>query len=507
MASMDLDTYKKDLENKSEVPSFAPAVKTQYSRNITVEDWNAVIYSVQGLLSDVSATSEFLLDNTVYQLQYSSTNVRGYTTIDKAKADLENLATSQKVLVRAENGIEVYNVKTIATEEGTTKGFTLLPVAVEANRPYFVYTKANYSPSKEVQSVGTGLVSYFYDEDNKERVVYGTDNVTDGYGFFANVLDASGNYSGAISLGAKTYKFAYDNLVDVFSSDGNTTAIKSPMGSASVELANGDATIKANNTKIELPATGSTFAVGSNFTISKSLTHVAGLAEFKNGAALFYSGVQFYSVAEVFSSPSTYFGIANKSYVDSTAEAQATEKANAEQSRAQDVENYLQTQINAINASQNFVATVSSEADLANIDTSKLEKGVDCVLVLKSTKSGHIDQSVVYQWGTDKAWVFVGELGDYYTKAEIQKQHSQMTAQANLRFATIDSEIKETNTAVSANKLTFDRFVENYELTKEAYEARIPTFYETSSETSESDIIPVMIGLFGATDDETQLSE
>ncbi|WP_322154533.1 hypothetical protein, partial [Paratractidigestivibacter sp.] len=62
MANMDLDAYKKALEDKSEVPSFAPAVKTQYSRNITIEDWNSIVYSVQGLLSDMSATAEYTID-------------------------------------------------------------------------------------------------------------------------------------------------------------------------------------------------------------------------------------------------------------------------------------------------------------------------------------------------------------------------------------------------------------------------------------------------------------
>lgn len=60
MAITDLDSYKKALEDKSEIPSFAPAVKTQYSRNITIEDWNGVVFNVGGLLSDVSATADYV---------------------------------------------------------------------------------------------------------------------------------------------------------------------------------------------------------------------------------------------------------------------------------------------------------------------------------------------------------------------------------------------------------------------------------------------------------------
>ena len=414
MASMDLDTYKKDLENKSEVPSFAPAVKTQYSRNITVEDWNAVIYSVQGLLSDVSATSEFLLDNTAYQLQYSSTNVRGYGNGVVTAKDLQSLADGQLIFMppTSMEGDKRQELWYVTKTDGVNNA-EKAPVAVEGNRPYFVYTKANYSPSKEVQSVGTGLVSYFYDENNKERVVYGTDSVADGYGFFVNVLDASGNYSGAISLGAKVYKFNNAQGVKFLEMDDNATYLRSYNGTCELKMESGKTTLISSEVDF-----------GGWLSHSGSQTHfLSGLVQFDNGLTQFKGSAYFYNDAQIFIAPTGVYHLTNKSYVDSTAEAQATEKTNALQVT-------LQAEIDAINASQNFVATYGKKADLPTAPSGILEN--DCVLILQDEE--HDNASTVYKW-TGSAWEFVGKLGDCYTKAEIDAEHNE-----------IKSEISEVNT-------------------------------------------------------------
>ena len=456
-----------------------------------------------------------------YQLQYSLTNVMGYFAPAPAKADLENFAEYQLVITPdSTNSVgrsyELYYVD----QANGGRTLTNLAIGLQGNKDYFLWKK-DLGEKSDVQNVFSGFVSQYEDADGNQ-VNFGTDEVTSGKGFYVNVLDKSNNYTGTISLGAKNYKFAYDSAVDVFSSDGNTTAIKSPMGNASVELTNADGKVYGTNVYIGSRGDESgsayqgTIKIGSSVLLESggaviTLSPIGSMNVRGTGLNVYCMACFNYVPPSCSVAPTGDDSLTNKSYVDKTADSKAAEYASIEQSRAQEKETDLQSQINAINASQNFVATVATYADLANINPNFIEKNVDCVLVLKD--ENHNYQAYVYKYigsatGAYDSWFEpVGELGDYYTKAEIQEQHNQMTAQANLRFATIDSEIKETNTAVSANKLTFDRFVENYELTKEAYEARIPTFYETSSETDESDVIPVMIGLFGATDDETQLSE
>ena len=347
-----------------------------------------------------------------YQLQYSSTNVRGYASYDKAKEDLANLATSQKVLVRTENGAEVYNVKTTATDTGTSKELHLLPVAVEANRPYFVYTKGNYSPKGETQYVDTGLCVDFVNSDDTS-VKYGT-NPSE---FYAYVLDASGNYSGAISLGAKVYEFNNAQGVKFLEMDDSATYLRSYNGTTEIKMASGETTIQGNKLTIR-NSDNELVTFGDNVAKFN--------ADIEASIALISQGM--FTYAEVEKEPDIGTSVTNKSYVDKTAEAQATEKANIEKQRAEYYEGYLQDQVDAINKSQNFVATFATHQDLVNIDMSKLDYS-DCVLILKD--EDHNDQSTVYRYkggsgGVLDMFEFVGELGDYYTKAQINTMHTEM---------------------------------------------------------------------------------
>ena len=366
-----------------------------------------------------------------YQLQYSSTNVRGYASYDEAKEDLANLAVGQKVLVntkslQANPANELYEV--IGDDEGNK---ALMPSTIGYKGLSNYYVWKFDSGTSETQSIYTGFVSRFYDTDGNARVLFGTDQVTDGYGFFANVLDASGNYSGAISLGAKNYKFAYDSAVDVFSSDGNTTAIKSPMGNASVELTNADSKVYGTNVYIgtkEAEESTDTSAGVLNLMNAIKLQGNAGLTinawgdtQIKGGYWHFKTLVYFDQPIHCDNAPSADNQLANKSYVDKTADSKAAEYANIEKSRAEYYEGYLQDQVDAINKSQNFVATFATHQDLVNIDMSKLDYS-DCVLILKD--EDHNDQSTVYRYkggsgGVLDMFEFVGELGDYYTKAQI----------------------------------------------------------------------------------------
>lgn len=169
-----------------------------------------------------------------YQLQFSASNVRGYSTIDEANADISKLADGQLVIVGDDSDTpEVYKVSGGALKQ--------VPLSSEALKSYFVHKSA--SSEGDSQAVLTGLSSYYT----------GTDGVEVNYGqnpseFFVSVTDKdTGKSAGAIDLEAKEYKFAYDDAVDVFSSDGNTTKIVSPMGNASVELTNADNAIYGNS--------------------------------------------------------------------------------------------------------------------------------------------------------------------------------------------------------------------------------------------------------------------
>ena len=334
-----------------------------------------------------------------YQLQYSSTNVRAYYDAGKAYEDKANLAKNQYVLLKNEiaSGSENMELLKVYIAEDGSNAFYQCAVAMEANRPYFVYTKANASPKGVTQYVDTGLCVDFVNSDDT-GVKFGTNQSE----FYAYVLDASGNYDGTISLGAKVYELNNAQGVKFLEMDDSATYLRSYNGTCELKMESGKATLKGNAINI---------AKGDETLISVT-----------NGIAYAYAPiisrreVQFYDYAPTCDkAPTSDSHLANKSYVDAT----ATEKTNAEQSRAQEKETDLQSQINALQESQNFVATVSTEADLVNIDTSKLEKGVDCVLVLTSTATGHEDQSVVYQWDTDGTWKFIGELGAYYTRDQI----------------------------------------------------------------------------------------
>lgn len=487
MANMDLDAYKKALEDKSEVPSFAPAVKTQYSRNITVEDWNSIVYSIQGLLSDVSATVDFLLDACYYQPQYSMTNVRGYSLKTYAEADLENLSENQLVIVNksplnAET--EMYVVKT--GSDG--KYLQLASIGEEGNKNYYVY-KTLAKPNI-VQNVYTGLTSYYTDTDGNQ-VNYGTEAVSDGNGFFAYVLDKSSNYTGKISLGAKVFEFLDTQSVKFLEMDNTSTYLRAPNASSWVQLGTGEINIVGNKITFGNSSTPTTYVFnginGKVSTVGFTFSCV--------------NGVEFSYPPSCSATPAADEDLTNKKYVDGEIKTMyGTAKAYWEAG-----DNLLQTQIDAINASQNFVATYATEKDLPTAPQSGIMDG-DCALVLKD--STHNNQSTVYKWTLPNVqWLFVGELGDYYTKAYVDNQF----AVTNGNVAYYKSQTEAYASRVDEYERSTDGKITELgkvvDTAKDAYLASTPTFVETSSSTEESDITPTLVGLFAETGSSTQLSE
>lgn len=81
----------------------------------------------------------------------------------------------------------------------------------------------------------------------------------------------------------------------------------------------------------------------------------------------------------------------------------------------------LQGQIDTINQSQNFVATVATHADLLSYDKSGLKDG-DCILVLKDET--HNNSPYVYKYvASTSSFAAVGEVGDSYTKAQSDEKY------------------------------------------------------------------------------------
>ena len=102
-------------------------------------------------------------------------------------------------------------------------------------------------------------------------------------------------------------------------------------------------------------------------------------------------------------------GSSEKFYLAQRGEVEAEAEARKE------ADTNLQSQIDAINQSQNFVATVATYSDLLTYDTTKLQDG-DCILVLRD--GTHSNSPYVYKWVTGKGFAPVGEVGDSYTKAQ-----------------------------------------------------------------------------------------
>lgn len=122
----------------------------------------------------------------------------------------------------------------------------------------------------------------------------------------------------------------------------------------------------------------------------------------------------------------------------------------SEISNRQSADTALQKQIDAIESRQNFSNTFATKAEMT---VSTIDIAVnDCVLVLKDESND--DQATVYRRteivtdsGTVTEWTYVGPLGDYYTKAQIDADYVKM-----LSGTTTNGVI--TNITKSGNEIT-----------------------------------------------------
>ena len=252
---------------------------------------------------------------------------------------------------------------------------------------------------------------------------------------------SSGKYAGGVSLGAKEIKLETVDPVDsthvyAFSADQNATKLADPAGTTTLKLGIGEASLYGNTVKI---ATGEGY--DNLIKINNDAVSIYGAAGVSicaasQGTIDLKGYVKTYSMVDMAYCPiceevptkDTY--LTNKKYVDGEI---ATTKTYVDDS-VYEAHKDLQDQVDAINASQNFVATYASKADMPTPPVSGLEEK-DCVLVLKDESKQ--DQAYVYKYAST-GWVEVGPLGDYYTTAQIDEQHNAMRKEITAVDARVD---------------------------------------------------------------------
>ena len=432
------------------VATFSDKTMVSYAEDFTVND-SAIYKDTTISWEEYENLMKTIQD---YQLQYSMSNVRAYPSWELAKADLANLADSQMVICPADGrkaGLEL-DLFIVGVDSAGNKKLYLTAMGYEGLADWYV---AKYHVSaKTIQSVPSGLTSQYSDPDGNQ-VNYGTEVVSDGNGFYAYVLDSSSNYTGKVSLGAKVFEFLDNQNVKFLEMDNSATYLRAPNASSWAEFSTGEAKI-----------CGSTISLGDYFQIKQSTitmsSYVVNINSHLNVEKLFTAvgEATFMSKAGLFTytAPTDDRQFAPKKYVDDQIKAEADERKSdvseavgAETANRESADANLQSQIDAINASQNFVATYATKADMPSSPSIEAN---DCVLVLKD--ESHSDQAYVYKW-TGSAWEGVGELGDYYTKAQIDVMHSsietELKAYADDRSASALSEGK----AYTDEKITLNQ--------------------------------------------------
>lgn len=386
-----------------------------------------VTYSTALTVNDSATTSKTTITweqyenlmNTIknYQLQYSDTNVRGYSDITDLESDLDNVAAYQIVLYNPEHS----NPNSLKLGIKGADKIADIPLDVSSD---YVTKNASFVTASTIQEVPSGLKSVYTGKnaDNNSRYVsYGTNASTGAFEVRATYGSAG---TAAPSSNAPTiffysshYEFRNGSGVNVFEDNGNAVYLRSYNGTAYLALGNASATLTANTLKY---GDYLTFANGG-----QSATY--------NGEANFSSNVSFAKLPK-YTGMSTqlenddFITVAKTNKLDDAVKVYALNLMN-------ESHDDLQEQIDAINESQNFVATYATKADMPTPPVSTLEEK-DCVLVLKD--ESHDDQAYVYKYNS-AGWVEVGPLGDYYTTAQIDKQHSAIEAKITTLGARMDS--------------------------------------------------------------------
>ena len=286
-----------------------------------------------------------------------------------------------------------------------------------------------YKPYKEdgdIQVVESGLYSRYTGTDSMV-VCYGT--TSDGFEIL--VQNADDDIDGTLRVQADYWTCINGNGTGWLVTDNTDTTMRSYDGTGKLRLGSNDFGLSVvpeangkqvyavyadkNGTYLYDPSAGGTYLKVSSGHIDLRANNASfgfyndkgtGGLEFINGNSLVA-----YVPLSLRTDPTEDDQATHKKYVD----AQDASVENKSINLVNDLREDLEAQIDAINASQNFVATYAKKADMPTPPVSGLEEK-DCVLVLKD--EDHQDQAYVYKYNS-AGWAEVGPLGDYYTKAQI----------------------------------------------------------------------------------------
>jgi hypothetical protein len=87
-------------------------------------------------------------------------------------------------------------------------------------------------------------------------------------------------------------------------------------------------------------------------------------------------------------------------------------------------DNNLQSQIDTIEATQNVIDLVGTYADLQDYNTSAVKENDKIQVLEDSTRD---NQTTIYSWEND-AWSYIGMLGPYYTKSQVDSTVSDINS-------------------------------------------------------------------------------
>ncbi len=138
-------------------------------------------------------------------------------------------------------------------------------------------------------------------------------------------------------------------------------------------------------------------------------------------------------------------------------ENQLNDKLDTETTNRTSADNNLQSQIDAIEATQNVVDLVGTHAELMNYDTSKLKENDKIQVLQDETKE---NQSTIYSF-VDSNWIYVGHIGSYYTKAEVDTKISEEAQSRSTKDTELDNKITAEETRAKGVEFTLQTNLEN----------------------------------------------
>ncbi len=285
----------------------------------------------------------------------------------------------------------------------------------------------------ELQQVDTGLYSVFKSGVGMGAVRFGTlDGTEDVFdaGFEVQVTENdTSDPAGSIDLMAKEITLRTSNgsgAVNAIDITTDTATFRSPMGTSSIVMGNGS--VAVNGDVVSVTGDGASLKKTTSIEHGTTSYEAADDSDLVNkkyldATAVHLSGDETITGVKLFKAlPKANAGLTPKTDTELTPMSYVDGKFLTLSNSLTAGLKSMQEKIDAINASQNFVATYATNGDLPSDGGGALEG--DCVLVLKDASKGN--QAYVYKWEEDM-WKGVGPLGDYYTTSQIDDKYNSLS--------------------------------------------------------------------------------